>query len=139
MKKLKLKILKKNIYKYIAHYESCTDILIESYDSLKARTKLPDEQIKKIISTVSNAVYSNHSKSALEIYKELNFNEKLTWGDKILDDIFQGGLSTRSGIIEIVGESAVGKSQMALQLCLNVQLPKHLGGLEGGKYICEIK
>lgn len=70
-------------------------------------------------------------KSALEISNE-NKIEKLSLGDKILNKTLKGGLPTKSGIIEIVGESAVGKSQLALQLCLMVQLPKHLGGLEGG-------
>ncbi|KAH8833618.1 P-loop containing nucleoside triphosphate hydrolase protein [Flagelloscypha sp. PMI_526] len=32
---------------------------------------------------------------------------------------------------EIVGESAAGKSQLALQLCLSVQLPRQSGGLFG--------
>ena len=36
------------------------------------------------------------------------------------------------GITEITGESAAGKTQLCIQLCLSVQLPKELGGLAGG-------
>ena len=36
------------------------------------------------------------------------------------------------GITEIAGESAAGKSQLCLQLCLTVQLPSTHGGLAGG-------
>ena len=43
-----------------------------------------------------------------------------------------GGLLLR-GITEIVGESAAGKTQLCLQLCLSVQLPIKHGGLNGGE------
>ena len=44
----------------------------------------------------------------------------------------KGGLLLR-GITEIVGESAAGKTQLCLQLCLSVQLPVKHGGLNGGE------
>ncbi|KAK7488420.1 hypothetical protein BaRGS_00020394 [Batillaria attramentaria] len=47
-----------------------------------------------------------------------------------------GGILAR-GITEIAGESAAGKTQLCLQLCLTAQLPVTQGGLEGGAvYIC---
>ncbi|KAG0039473.1 DNA repair protein xrcc3 [Podila clonocystis] len=55
----------------------------------------------------------------------------LSIGDPVLDQALGGsGIMTR-GITEIAGESAVGKTQMCLQLCLMVQLPKECGGLDG--------
>jgi hypothetical protein len=36
-------------------------------------------------------------------------------------------------LTEIVGESASGKTQLCLQLCLVVQLPVKYGGLNGGE------
>ena len=36
------------------------------------------------------------------------------------------------GLNEVAGTSAAGKTQFCLQLCLNVQLPRKQGGLEGG-------
>ncbi|RIA91256.1 Rad51-domain-containing protein [Glomus cerebriforme] len=68
----------------------------------------------------------------------LNSGEQcmLTTGDAVIDKILGGGIMSR-GITEIVGESAAGKTQLCLQLCLTVQLPTELGGLEGGAvYIC---
>ena len=35
-------------------------------------------------------------------------------------------------LTEIAGESASGKTQLCLQLCLSVQLPLDLGGLDSG-------
>jgi len=37
------------------------------------------------------------------------------------------------GITEISGESASGKTQLCLQLCLTVQLSQDSGGLDAGK------
>jgi len=113
-----------------AHYETCTDLLLDSINKIKTKTKLKTEEIQSLLALVSDVIYPLKPKSALELNQEKQ-NEKLSLGDKILNKTLQGGLPTRSGIIEIVGESAVGKSQLALQLCLMVQLPKHLGGLKG--------
>lgn len=48
----------------------------------------------------------------------------------------RGGLPLR-GITELAGESAAGKTQFCLQLCLSVQYPQEHGGLNSGAvYIC---
>ncbi len=44
-----------------------------------------------------------------------------------------GGILNR-GITEIAGESASGKTQLCLQLCLSVQLPKQLHGFDAGNF-----
>ena len=58
-------------------------------------------------------------------------HSKLSLGCPILDDAFRGGLLL-PGINEISGESGSGKTQVALQLCLTVQLSEENGGLQGG-------
>ncbi|KAJ7172726.1 Rad51B protein [Mycena filopes] len=51
-------------------------------------------------------------------------------GDTYLDAALGGGL--RTGMVwEVFGQSAAGKTQMALQLSLLVQIPPTLGGLSG--------
>lgn len=50
----------------------------------------------------------------------------------MLDGLLRGGLPL-GGITELAGRSSVGKTQLALQLCLAVQLPRRLGGLEAGE------
>lgn len=60
----------------------------------------------------------------------------ITFKCAALDNITRNGLPIR-GIVEIVGESGCGKSQICLQLSLNVQLPLSIGGLEkSAVYIC---
>ncbi|KAF9429506.1 DNA repair protein xrcc3 [Podila epigama] len=64
----------------------------------------------------------------------LDLLEEESWlslGDTVLDQALGGRGLLAQGITEIAGESAVGKTQMCLQLCLMVQLPKEYGGLDG--------
>ena len=56
---------------------------------------------------------------------------KLTTGSKKLDILLGGGIETQA-ITEFYGEYGSGKSQIAHQLCVNVQLPLERGGLDGG-------
>eukprot|EP00026_Physarum_polycephalum_P007512 Phypoly_transcript_07574.p1 GENE.Phypoly_transcript_07574~~Phypoly_transcript_07574.p1 ORF type:complete len:523 (+),score=112.08 Phypoly_transcript_07574:110-1570(+) len=59
-----------------------------------------------------------------------SYGLRLSWGDPILDHYFRGGLNP-TGITEISGESAAGKSQLCMQLLLQAQLPVDMGGLGG--------
>ncbi len=54
--------------------------------------------------------------------------EKITTGSNNLDELLGGGIETM-GITEAYGQFASGKSQLAFQLAVNVQLPKDKGGL----------
>jgi DNA repair protein RadA len=54
----------------------------------------------------------------------------LTSGSKTFDELLGGGFETQS-IIELFGEYGSGKTQIAHQLCIIVQLPKEKGGMEG--------
>ena len=56
---------------------------------------------------------------------------RLTTGSRKLDSLLGGGIETQS-ITEFYGEYGSGKSQIAHQLCVNVQLPVEKGGLDGG-------
>ncbi|KAF3427780.1 hypothetical protein E2986_11124 [Frieseomelitta varia] len=60
----------------------------------------------------------------------------LTTGCSKFDKLLQGGITTR-GITQIYGAASTGKTQLALQLCLTVQLPMKEGGFAAGAiYIC---
>ncbi|MFQ5975018.1 MAG: DNA repair and recombination protein RadA [Candidatus Hydrothermarchaeales archaeon] len=54
---------------------------------------------------------------------------RITTGSSILDDLLGGGVETQA-ITELFGEFGSGKTQIAHQLSVNVQLPKDQGGLE---------
>ncbi|MFX0027250.1 MAG: DNA repair and recombination protein RadA [Candidatus Hermodarchaeota archaeon] len=70
-------------------------------------------------------------KSADIIWEKRKFLKKLTTGSQNLDDLLGGGIETGS-VTELYGEYRTGKTQIAHQLCVNVQLSYDDGGLEGG-------
>jgi DNA repair protein RadA len=55
---------------------------------------------------------------------------RITTGSSSLDELLGGGIETRA-TTELFGEYGSGKSQIAHQLCVNVQLPLERGGLDG--------
>ena len=59
---------------------------------------------------------------------ELPVPQQFTSGDMDIDEALGGGIHTHA-ITEVFGESSTGKSQLLMQLCLSVQLPKDQGGL----------
>ncbi|KAK2587480.1 hypothetical protein KPH14_003184 [Odynerus spinipes] len=66
--------------------------------------------------------------SAKDLKKQERF---LTTGCSKLDAIFKGGIPCQ-GITQIYGAAGTGKTQLALQLCLTVQLPVTAGGFAAG-------
>ena len=58
---------------------------------------------------------------------------QLTSGSKVFDELLGGGFESQS-IIELFGEFGSGKTQIAHQLCVIVQLPKEQGGMNGDAF-----
>lgn len=61
---------------------------------------------------------------------------RITSGSKTFDELLGGGFETQS-IIELFGEFGSSKTQIAHQLCVNVQLPKEQGGMSKGAYFID--
>jgi len=83
---------------------------------------------------IINAARSSISLSFIradELLRQRQNILRLTTGSKKLDQLLGGGLETQT-ITEFYGEYGSGKSQIAHQLCVNVQLPPERGGLNGG-------
>ena len=69
-------------------------------------------------------------KSADVIWEKRRQLNRLTTSSQNLDDLLAGGIEPGS-VTELFGEYRTGKTQIAHQLCVNVQLPYERGGLEG--------
>ena len=69
-------------------------------------------------------------KSADIIWEKRKHLNRLTTNSANLDEILAGGIEPGS-VTEFYGEYRTGKTQIAHQLCVNVQLPYEEGGLEG--------
>lgn len=71
--------------------------------------------------------------TAADLLEQRKDVAKLTTGSKVLDELLGGGVESRS-ITETHGAYGSGKSQVSMQLAVNVQLPPEKGGL-GGKAV----
>lgn len=77
----------------------------------------------------SQTIIGFPSATALSLLQEVNDIGTLGLGCEILDEFLAGGL--RLGITELSGEAGAGKTQISLQMMLNVQMPREVGGLDG--------
>lgn len=68
--------------------------------------------------------------SGLDVLEKRRQIGKLTTGSKELDSMFGGGIETQA-ITELFGGFGSGKTQLAHQLSVNVQMPVEKGGLDG--------
>jgi len=69
-------------------------------------------------------------KSAVDVWEHRKNIARVTTASQELDDLLGGGVETGC-VIEFFGEFRTGKTQIMHQLCVNVQLPREKGGLEG--------
>ncbi|MEM0217271.1 MAG: DNA repair and recombination protein RadA [Candidatus Nezhaarchaeales archaeon] len=84
---------------------------------------------QRIISAAREALELGF-KTADELYEKRMRVARITTGSRNLDKLLGGGVETQI-ITEFYGEYGSGKTQICHQLCVNVQLPRDLGGLEG--------
>ena len=68
--------------------------------------------------------------TATKLYEKRKHDERISTGSKNLDDLFVGGIETRS-VTEIYGEYGSGKTQICHTLCIMVQQSRSYGGLSG--------
>ncbi len=99
--------------------------------SLKELTlALGDKSAYSIVTEARKCLISIPFIRADEYLKMRSLIEKLSTISQALDTLLGGGLETQS-LTEIYGEFGTGKSQICHQLCVNIQLPRERGGLEG--------
>ncbi|MBN2156442.1 MAG: DNA repair and recombination protein RadA [Candidatus Lokiarchaeota archaeon] len=68
--------------------------------------------------------------TADQVWERRKHLPKITTGSDKVDELIGGGIEV-GGITELFGEYRTGKTQICHQLCVNVQLPRSEGGLEG--------
>jgi len=113
----------------VAGFSTVSQLATATAPELVQAAEISMRSAAKIISLARDAVRLNY-RLASEIYEQRKNMDRLTTGSAAFDKILGGGLETGS-VTEVFGEFGSGKSQLAHQLCVNVQLPKERGGLEG--------
>ncbi len=110
-------------------YDSLAAIAVSNPIQLSEITGLSETMAQKIINAAREMLGFDFV-TALEVFESRKEIEKITTGSKALDSLLGGGVEVRA-ITEAYGPYGSGKTQLGFQLCVNVQLPKEKGGLEG--------
>ena len=96
---------------------------------LTGEVGLGDKTAEKLVKTAQD-VEKMGFKSADIIWEKRKTLNRLTTGSQNLDDLLGGGIEP-GALTELFGEYRTGKTQLAHQLCVNVNLEYEQGGLEG--------
>jgi len=102
-------------------------IALSSISDLVNNADIGEKTASKLIKMCQEQVGLTFS-TADNLYKDRMALDRITTGSDNLDELFGGGLET-GGITELYGEFRTGKTQIAHQLCVTVQLPREQGGL----------
>ncbi|XP_036847367.2 DNA repair protein XRCC3 isoform X3 [Manis javanica] len=123
-----------------AKLKSVKEVLHFSGPDLQRLSGLSGPDVQYLMRTASSHLRGSSVFTALHLQQQPESfpaqHQRLSLGCPVLDGLLRGGLPL-DGITELAGCSSAGKTQLALQLCLAVQLPRRYGGLEAGAiYIC---
>ena len=112
-----------------AGYDSFMVIAAASAGEISAATGLGVDTCTKLIASARSKLQMGFE-TADVVMKKREIIGQITTGSKALDTLIGGGVETQA-ITEAHGSFGSGKSQLAHQLAVNVQLPKEKGGLDG--------
>lgn len=112
-----------------AGFKTLESIAVASTGELIDAAGIGEGTAKKAIISARNSLKMGYE-SADKIMKRREKITRLTTGSTELDNLIGGGLETQA-ITECYGKFGSGKSQLAFQLAVNVQLPIDKGGLNG--------
>ena len=106
------------------------DIAVVSPQELASIAEIGLPTATRIIQEAGKKVQKDEFRTGNELYEKRQQVGKLSSGSKTFDELLGGGFESQA-IIELFGEFGSGKTQVAHQLCVIVQLSKEKGGLDG--------
>ncbi|MEJ2294710.1 MAG: DNA repair and recombination protein RadA, partial [Candidatus Lokiarchaeota archaeon] len=112
-----------------AGFSSLESIAYTPPSIIQGESGLGEKTTAKLIKTCMDRLNIGF-KSAEDIWEHRKNIARINTGSQELDDLLGGGLETGC-VTEFFGEFRTGKTQLMHQLCVNVQLPREKGGLEG--------
>lgn len=112
-----------------AGYDSVESLAVATTGDLMEAAEIGLRVALKVINSARDASKMGYEK-AIEVLERRKHLGHITTGSQFLDKIVGGGIETQ-GVTEVFGEFGSGKSQIAHQLCVTVQLPPEQGGLSG--------
>ena len=111
-------------------------IAVASPGELVAAAEVGEATAAKIIAGARQAADVGGFETGDQILERRKLVGKITTGSKSFNELMGGGMETQS-IVELYGEFGSGKTQVAHQLAVNVQLPLEMGGLGGSAVIID--
>ncbi len=114
-----------------AGYDSIESLAVATTGELMEAAEIGSKMAAKVINSAREAANMGYERASQVLERRKHLGH-ISTGSPALDKII-GGVETQ-GITETFGEFGSGKSQIAHQLCVNVQLPPEQGGL-GGKAV----
>ena len=112
-----------------AGYTTLMSLAVASPGELVEVCAIGDAVAKKIINNARNKLDMGFE-SGEDLLRKREQILKISTGSRALDNLFGGGIES-GGITECYGQFGAGKSALAHQLAVNIQLPKEKGGADG--------
>jgi DNA repair protein RadA len=112
-----------------AGYDSVESLAVATTGELMEAAEVGMRVAVKVINAAREASNMGYERATEVLERRKNLG-RISTGSSALDKIIGGGIETQ-GITEVFGEFGSGKSQIAHQLSVNVQLPPEQGGLNG--------
>jgi len=113
-----------------AGYATIESIATASPSDLAEAAEIGEASAKKMVKAARAMADIGGFKTGKVVLEERKEVRKLTTLVPEFDELLGGGLESKS-ITEFYGEFGSGKSQIAHQMAVNVQLPEEYGGLNG--------
>ncbi len=110
-----------------AGYDSIESLAVATTGELMDAAEIGMRMAVRIINSARDASKMGYEK-ATEVMERRKHIGRILTGSSAFDKMIGGGVETQA-ITEVYGEFGSGKSQLAHQLCVNVQLPPEKGGL----------
>ncbi len=110
-------------------------LAISTSDEIISKVEIKEKEAKDIILKAQNTL-GVQPLSALKFLELESKRGKITTASNELDGILGGGIWTQE-LTEFAGGFGSGKTQLCFQLCINVQLPKEEGGLDGNAFFID--
>ncbi|WNY22716.1 Protein RecA [Methanimicrococcus hongohii] len=119
-----------------AGFNTIEAVAVASPAELGATAEIGEATAAKIINAARQAADIGGFETGDMVFERRQHIGKIKTGCTEFDEMMGGGIESQS-ITEIYGEFGSGKTQVAHQLAVNVQLPEEQGGLEGSVIIID--
>jgi DNA repair protein RadA len=119
-----------------AGFNSIEAVAVASPGELVSAAEVGESTAAKIIAGAREAADIGGFETGDQILERRKHVGKVTTGSKGFNDLLGGGMETQA-IVELYGEFGSGKTQVAHQLAVNIQLPREMGGLGGSAIIID--